>query len=151
MKIMFIIFSKKKIVWGKGTVLDSKMVCPHDSGAAGRIFLKILHTEKCQQVDDSNNNGLYQNKCVQGKWVISDPKMIHPRNSKLALKMFFKFCTMKGAHRYMKILLVAFQEKNHLGQFDLFRSFFTVWLGMVEIEPGYSQYHILKQSGHNLF
>ena len=47
----------------------------------------------------------------------------------------------------MKILLVAFQEKNHLGQFDPLRSFFTVWLGMVEIEPGYSYYHILKQSG----
>ena len=51
----------------------------------------------------------------------------------------------------MKILLVAFQEKIHLGQFDLFRSFFTVWLGMVKIERGYSYYQILKQSGHNLF
>ena len=51
----------------------------------------------------------------------------------------------------MKILLVAFQEKNHLGQFDPLRSFFTVWLGMVEIEPGYSYYQILKQSGYNLF
>ena len=77
--------------------------------------------------------------------------MTHPRNSKLALKMLFKFCTMNGAHRYMKILLVAFQEKSHLSQFDLFRSFFTVWLDMLEIEPGYSEYKILKQSGHNLF
>ena len=77
--------------------------------------------------------------------------MTHPRNSKLALKMFFKFCTMKGAHRYMKILLVAFEGKNRLGQFYLFRSFFTVWLGMVEIEPGYSYYQFLKQSGYNLF
>ena len=77
--------------------------------------------------------------------------MTHPRNSKLALKMFFKFCTMKGAHRYMKILLVAFEGKNRLGQFYLFRSFFTVWLGMVEIEPGYSCYQILKQSGYSLF
>ena len=58
---------------------------------------------------------------------------------------------MKGAHSYMKILLVAFQEKSHLSQFDLFRSFFTVWLGMLEIEPGYSDYKILKQSGHNVF
>ena len=138
MKIMFIIFSKKKIVWDKGTILDSKMVCLHDSGAAGRIVLKILHTEKCKQVDDGDNNGLYQNS-VQDKWVISDLKKTHPRNSKLALKMFFKFCTMKGAHRYIKILLVAF------------RSLFTVWLGMVEIEPGYSYYQILKQSGYNLF
>ena len=57
---------------------------------------------------------------------------------------------MKGAHSYMKILLVAFPEKSHLGQFDLFRSFFTFWLGMVEIEPGYSYYQIFKQLGHNL-
>ena len=77
--------------------------------------------------------------------------MTHSQNSKLALKIFLKFCTMKGAHRYMNIFLVAFQEKGHLGQFDLFRLFFTVWLGMVEIEPGYSYYQILKQSGHNLF
>ena len=77
--------------------------------------------------------------------------MTHHRNSKLALKMFFKFSTMKGAHRHMKILLVAFQGKIHLGQFDLFRSFFTVWFSMVKIEPGYSYYQILKQSGYNLF
>ena len=51
----------------------------------------------------------------------------------------------------MKILLVAFQEKNHFGQFDLFRSFFIVWLGMVESESGYSYNQILKKSGHHLF
>ena len=56
--------------------------------------------------------------------------MAHPRNSGLALRTFLKFCTMKRANRYIKILLV-FQEKIHLGQFDLFRPFFTfdwVWL-----------------------
>ena len=34
---------------------------PHNSGSAVRIFL-ILHNEKDQQVDESNNNGLYQKK-----------------------------------------------------------------------------------------
>ena len=33
---------------------------------------------------------------------------------------------MKGADRYIEILLVAFGEKNYLGQFDIFRPFFTV-------------------------
>ena len=52
---------------------------------------------------------------------------------------------MKGADRYMKILLVVCWEKSHLGQFDLFRPSFTVWLGMVEIESGHCYYWILSQ------
>ena len=44
---------------------------------------------------------------------------------------------MKGANRYMKNLSVAFWEKIHLAQFDLIRPFSSVWLGMVEIEPGH--------------
>ena len=67
---------------------------------------------------------------VQGKWAILGPKMAHPHNSELALRIFFKFCTMKGADRYMKILLAVFRGKNHLGQFGLFRPFFTAWVGM---------------------
>ena len=41
-------------------------------------------------------------------------------NSGLAPRFFLKFCRMKGANRYMEILLVVFQEKIYLGQFDLF-------------------------------
>ena len=52
---------------------------------------------------------------------------------------------MKGADSYMKLLLVVFWEKIHLGQFDRFRPFFTVSLGMVEIESGYCYYWILSQ------
>ena len=40
------------------------------------------------------------------------PKMAHPHNYGSALRIFLKFCKMKGANRYMKILLVAFLEKN---------------------------------------
>ena len=46
------------------------------------------------------------------------PKMAHPHNSGSALRIFLKFCRMKGANRYMEILLVV---KIHLGQFDLFK------------------------------
>ena len=45
--------------------------------------------------------------------------MGHPRSSGLALRIFLKICRMKGANKYMKVLLVVFQEKFHLGQFDL--------------------------------
>ena len=54
-------------------------------------------------------------KFVQDKWAILGLKVAHPHNSGLALRSFLKFCRMKGANRYMKILLVVFQ-----GQFDLF-------------------------------
>ena len=70
-------------------------------------------------VDESNNHGLYQKSFVHDKWVILVPKMEHPHNSGSNLGIYLKFCRMKGANRYMKILLVVFREK-HLGQFDLF-------------------------------
>ena len=36
-----IVFSQKILVWGKWTILDPKMVHPHNSGSALRIFLKF--------------------------------------------------------------------------------------------------------------
>ena len=50
-------------------------------------------------------------KIVHDKWTILVLKMAHPHNSGLAQRIFLKFCRMKGAKRYMKILLVVFQEK----------------------------------------
>ena len=73
----------------------------------------------------------------------------HLHNSRSALRIFLKFCRMKGANRYIKTLLFV-EKKVHFRQFDLFRSFFTVWLGMVEIETGRCYYWILKLSGHDL-
>ena len=95
---------------------------------------------------------LYQKKIVQDKWVNLGLKMAHPHNTGSALLIFKKFCRMKGAKRYMKILLVVFWEKKFCWGnliFLSFRPFFTVWLGMVEIEPGHCYYWILKQSGHD--
>ena len=68
-----------------------------------------------QYADKSNNNDLYQKSFVQDKWAILGLKMAHPHNSGLALRIFLKFCRMKGANRYMKILLVVFCEKNSFG------------------------------------
>ena len=67
---------------------------------------------------------MYQKFFVQDKRAILGLKMAHPGNSGSALRIFLKFCRMKGAKRYMKVLLVVFREKKiHLGQFDLFSLF----------------------------
>ena len=83
---------------------------------------------------------IFQKMFVWGKWTILDPKMAHSHNSWSALRIFLKFNKIKGANRYMKILLVVFREKKFiLGNliFLAFRSFFTLGLDMVEIEPGH--------------
>ena len=73
---------------------------------------------------------------------------------------------MKGANRYMKMLLVVFCEKNFIWGYLIFlafRPFFTVRLGMVKLSQAtvncvlkqqghdffYDYYWILKQSGHD--
>ena len=58
---------------------------------------------------------LYQKKIVQDKWVNLGLKMAHPHNTGSAPWIFLKFCRMKGANRYMEILLVVFLEKIHFG------------------------------------
>ena len=88
--------------------MGPKIVDPHNSGSVVRFFFLILDNEKGQQVDESNNKGLCQKNVVQDKWAILGPEMAHLHNS----ETFKKFCRMKGANRYMKILLVVFREKN---------------------------------------
>ena len=56
------------------------MVHPDNSGSTVRIFLKILYNEKGWEVDESNNNGLYQKKFYSGQ-------MAH-YNSGQALRIF---------------------------------------------------------------
>ena len=58
---------------------------------------------------------MYQKNFVHDKWAILGPKMAHPHNTRSALRIFLKFCRMKGANTYMKILLVFFREKNSFG------------------------------------
>ena len=76
------------------------------------------------------------------------------------MTQFFKnFCGMKGAHRYMKILLLVFSEKkNNLGQFSLFRSFLLfdwAWsklsqaIVIIGSLNSWDMIRILKQSRHD--
>ena len=60
---------------------------PHNSLILCKNFLKILHNEKGQYLDESNNNCLYQKIFVYDKWAILGPKMAHPHNSGLALRI----------------------------------------------------------------
>ena len=63
---------------------------------------------------------------------------------------------MKEANRYMKILLVVFQEKKFIRDnliflaFLAFRTFFTVRLGLVKLSQVTGNW-ILKQQGHSFF
>ena len=54
MRVILMIFSKKRFACGKWTILDPKMVHPHSSESTVRIFFKILRNEKVG--DESNNN-----------------------------------------------------------------------------------------------
>ena len=60
-------FLEKIVIVANKPFMVQEMVHPHNSGSTARSFFKLLRTEKCQQVDDGNNNGLCQNKFVQGK------------------------------------------------------------------------------------
>ena len=80
----------EKISFGQmgHAILGPKMVVhPHNSGPTIRNFLKILHIEKGQQIDESNNDGLYLKKFVY-KWAILGSKMAYPHNSGSALRIF---------------------------------------------------------------
>ena len=45
-----------------------------------------------------------------GKWAILGPKMVHHHESGSAVRIFFKFCTMEGANRVMKMILIMFSK-----------------------------------------
>ena len=90
-------FSEKILIWA---ILGPKIAHPHNSGSTGRI----LHNEKGQQVNESNNNGLYLKKIAQNKWAILVLKMAH-HNSGSALRIFLKFWRMKN---WGNVIFLAF-------------------------------------------
>ena len=126
MKMILLIFQKQS---GQKDHFDPKNEASSQLWIGPNNFLQILHNEKSQQVDESNNNGLYQKKFVQDKWTNLCPKMTHPDNSGPALRILLKFCRMKGANRYMKILLF-FEKKIYQGQFDFF-SFQAIFYSLI--------------------
>ena len=57
-------------------------------------------------------NGFRKKVLVQGRWASLCMKILHPHNSGSTLRIVFKFCSMKGAVRKMKMTLIVFSEKN---------------------------------------
>ena len=135
MRLILIIFKKKNKI--EQTDHFGPKNGASSSGSAVRIFLNFAQLKVA--VGKSNNNGLYRKNSVQDKWAILGPKMAHPHNSGLAQRIVLKFCRMKGANRYMKILLVVFFRKKFVGQFYLFSHQAILYCLILhgQIDPGY--------------
>ena len=71
--------------------------------------------------------------------------MVHPHNTRSTVRFVFNFAGWKGLIGKWKFYWLFFKKKIYLGQFDLFRPFLKVWLGIVEIESGHCYYWILSQ------
>ena len=80
MKMILIIF-KKNFCLGRMEHFGPKNGASSCLWICCRNFLELFHSEKCQWVDETNNNDLYQKHFVQDKWVILGPKMAHPHDS----------------------------------------------------------------------
>ena len=59
----------------------------------------------------SFTNGFYEKSILRGKWAILGLKMVYALNFGSAVRIFLNFCTMIGAKKYMKIILMAFLKK----------------------------------------
>ena len=150
-------FPEKIVIWANEPFYAKKIAHPHNSGSAGRTFLKFctmkatnsqmkmisinLHTKKFggggggkfTQLDPKMGHPpkfgsavtffckfctmkRANNKGPKGQMkviiiVCTKTNLAHPDNSEAALRIVLKFCRMKGAYRYMKILLF-FEKKN---------------------------------------
>ena len=83
-------FSEKNPHLGKWALLGQKIVHPHNSGSAGRNFLKF-YTMKGDNRQMRMILIIFQKKIVWGKWTIINPKIVHPHNSGLAVRIFLNF------------------------------------------------------------
>ena len=110
----------------------------------------ILHNEMGQERHGNNINGFSERDLTQSNLVILKQKWYgFLLTLNLLSDFFINFTQSKGPRGTWKSYLLFFEKKSHLWQFDLFRSFFNVWLVEVKIEPGHCYYCIFKQSGHS--
>ena len=110
----------------------------------------ILHNETGQERHGNFNNGFSEN-LFQSNLVILEQKWY---GVLLTLNLLRFFLLILHNERDQKVrenfISCFFEEKSHWGQFELFRSF-SVWVGVVKIEPGHSEYWIFKHAGHDFF
>ena len=110
----------------------------------------ILHNERGQERHGNYINGFSERKLIVF-WAIWS---FWNKNGALftlnLLSGFFIYFTQKeGLRGTWKFFCLFLEKKSLLGQFDIFKSFFNVWLGVVKIEPGHCYYWIFKKSGHD--
>ena len=110
----------------------------------------ILHNQRGQERLGNYFNGFSKRNLIQGNLVNLTQKwygILIILN--LLLSVFINFTQEKGPKGSWKFYQLSLEKKSHLGQFDLFRSFFNVLLGVVKIELGcYCWYWIINQLGH---
>ena len=121
----------------------------HNSGSAVRIVFSILHNERGQERHWNYINGFSERNVIVSRaiWLFWNKNGMV--SSSLWHWFFYQFYSRKGTKSYMKFFLVVSWETISFGQFDLFRPFYNVWLGVVKIEPGHYYYWIFKKLGHD--
>ena len=130
--INYMIFLKKKFIWNKQAILDSKKVHAHNSGSALRIFSNFVQIKGPRGTKTLNNEFVLK-KILLGenrpfwaqKWhgnCINNlfwKKLCKANGSSLGLtldlRIFFKFCTIVRTKRHMKNILFFFVAKEPVG------------------------------------
>ena len=112
-------FSGKNHFWGKWGILDTKMAHPHNCGFTLRIAFKFCKIKGVKRYIKSYLWFFQKKNCSGqmgyfgwGNWVILDPEMMCPYYSGSFLRVFKKYCSMKGAKKLVKVLLMVFSQKN---------------------------------------
>ena len=103
-------FSEKNVFLGNRTIFGHKMKRPHNSGSALSIFFN-LHNQRGWEIHQSYFDAFSEKILFRCNWAIFGLKMTYPHNYRSALLIFCKFCRMKRAKRYIKIVLMIFSKK----------------------------------------
>ena len=91
-------FSEKNPHLGKWVILGLKIAHPHNSGLAGRIFLKFWAMKGANSLIRTISIIFEKNFCL-GQMDHFRPKNGASSQLWIRCKNFFKFCTMKRANR----------------------------------------------------
>ena len=112
MRMLVMIF-QKKICLGKWTVIILDPLYE---------FLKILHIEKGQQVDESNNNGLYQRFFFSRQMGYFGPENgAYPHNSESALRFLTKILQNERGSQVHENFISYFSKKKLFGAISSFQ------------------------------
>ena len=112
----------------------------------------ILHNERDQErhgnyINDFSERNLIVFRAIWSFW--NENGMVSS-SLWICSQVFLLVLLKKRNQEVHEISFSCFLRKNFFwGQFELFKSFFNVWLGVVKMEPGYCYLSIFKKSGHD--